>query len=133
MLKIKSYNYKRLPAAFLLVIYLFFSFITIAGYRTSNDSGFQQNRLTALVSCSYKSITTNKIASYKKYPPTAKKITTDALNFNLIVLLAHNRLIKVKLNYLSKNVNPALAPVLFVQKNIIPKSLEEHNFFSYTA
>ena len=132
MQKLKSHNYKRLPAACLLAVYLFFSFITIAGYRTAAGSVFHQNVQTALI-CSHESYTSKETAAYKKHSPPVKKITTDALNYNLIVLLTHNRLVKVKLYWLSKNVNPFFCPVLFVQQKIIPENSGEHNFPSFIA
>ena len=76
MLKLKSLNCKRLPAACLLAIYLFFSFITIAGYRTAADSVIRQNVQTELI-FSAESTTNKETGSYKKYLPPAKKIIKD--------------------------------------------------------
>ena len=132
MLKLKSYNYKQLPAAFLLVIYLFFSFITIAGYRTAADSVIRQNVQTELI-FSAESTTNKEPGSYKKYLPPAKGIIADDLKYWVITLFVHNRLAKVKFNCRSRNLNPILSPFRFVQKKIIPKNLGEHSFSSFTA
>ena len=124
MLKLKSHNYKRLIAACLLAVYLFFSFITIAGYITGAHSVLTQNMQTALVS-SAESITNNDIGSYKKNPSTTKKIIAVEFNYRLITLLGHNRLAKIKFNCLSRHLNLIIAPIRFVQKKRIPENSGE--------
>ncbi len=132
MLKFKNHNYKRLPATCLLAVYLFFSFIPIAGYRTGADSFFRQNMQTAVV-CSAESSINEETVSYKKNSPPAKKIIPDDLKCHVITLLGHNRLAKVKFNCLSKKLNLILTPIRIVQIRCIPKNSGESRFSSFTA
>jgi hypothetical protein len=132
MIKLKNSDYKGLPDTCLLAVYLFFSFIAIAGYRVNTNSVFRQREQTTLV-YSTESSTTNRTVSYRKYVRPVKKIVVASLKYRLISLLVHNRLTKVKVNRFSKNLNPILTPVRFVQIKIIPQNSGEDHFTSFPS
>lgn len=132
MLKLKILNYKKLPATCLLAVYLFFSFIAIAGYSVNANNCFQKNEQTALVYSAARS-TTNNTVSFKKYSGSTKKIIFDFHNYRLITLLVHNWLAKVKFNSFSKRLIPVPITNRFVKIKTIPQNSAEDDLYSFTS
>ena len=133
MIKPKLPDYKRLSVKCLLTIYLFFSFIAIAGNGLYTNSIFRQSEQTTLFYSAETNSTTNKIVSYWKCLRPAKKIFTHSLKYSLFNLLVHNRLVKAAFNSFSKKINSIPAPVRFVQIKTIPESSGEVSFSSFTS
>jgi hypothetical protein len=133
MIKLKLPDYKKLAAKCLLIIYLFFNFIAIAGNGLYTNSTFQKSEQATLFYSTESNSTTNKIVSYRKCLRPAKKIFTHSLKYSLFNLLVHNRLVKAAFNSFSKKINSIPAPVRFVQIKTIPKSSGEVSFTSFTS
>jgi len=133
MIKLKLRDYERLSATCLLTIYLFFSFIAIAGNGFNTNSIFPKSEQATLVYSVESSSTTNKISSYRGYLRLAKNILNPPLKYSLFHLLVYNRLVKAAFNSFSRKINFIPAPVPFVQIKTIPKSSGEESFSSFTS
>ncbi len=133
MIKLKLLDYKRLSATCLLTIYLFFSFITIAGDGFNTNSAFRQREQATLIYCVENSSTKNKISSYRGYLHPAKKILTPPLKYSLFHLLVYNMFVKAAFYSFSKKINFIPTPVRFVQVKTIPKSSGQQSFSSFTS
>lgn len=131
MIKLKMFNRKLLLAKCLLAVYLFFSFIIIAGYNGSSNSIFRQTGQTALV-CLGKSIT-NKTVLYRASLLQRNQTTSFSHHNNLISLLIYNALDKVKLDSHSKKIYSILIPKRLLPINNISQDSREDYFTSFPS
>ncbi len=123
------YCKNKLPECVLIVI-LFFSILSFAGYTSHSQSKNQQTTQTELVhSGNY--ITRKRAISYKK--AFEGKASNDVLinpctKWTNALLLSYNQHIKVKLNNSSRQSNSYKTATYFLPLKTIPQSSDEDIF-----
>jgi hypothetical protein len=125
MKSIKRRNLKFLVSKCLLAGILLFSFIAIAGYSGSSNSIFRQAGQTELLYLS-NTHAANKTVLYSRSLLPKKQTPFHSHCDNLISLLIHNKLVKVKLDsHLKKSCSISIPKRLFPINNIPQNSAEE--------
>jgi hypothetical protein len=132
MAKLKFDNFRLLFSKCLLAGILFFSFIAIAGYRSSPNSISCQNRQTELVYSKAGSFA-NQTVSYQKLLLPTKNTPFASRQTEFISILIYQKLVKVKLNCLSKKILPFKNSSRLFPFKSIRKNSEEDYFTPFTS
>lgn len=129
MIKLKMSKNKLLLNKCLLAVYLFFSFITIAGYSTYPYKICRQTGQTELVYVG-KSPAANKTLLYRRRLISKNQIAFHSHDSNLISILIYNRIVEVKLNsYLKKVYSISIPNRLLPINSTLQNSDEDHFTF----
>jgi hypothetical protein len=132
MIKFKILHCRLLMSKCLLAGILFFSFITIAGYKVTPNSVCRQNVQTALINL-YKNAGASKTILYTTVSFQKKQASFLSHHNNLISLLIYNRLSKVKLSSYLKNQYLISIPERLFPINSIPQNSCTDSFSSFPS
>lgn len=123
---------KNLPAKCQVAFLLFFSCVTIAGYRiNANEINLQAFKVE--LRYSFKGRSANETALFRRYFPKINKTTLHFRKYHLSNLIACNRLVKIKAIIFEKKSHLTLIINWLLKTRTAAQTSDENPFLSFAA